>query len=165
MDRNELLGRIEQLNAVYDSASDRPAAIAKSKLRSLAEARDWDTPDVCRLIARSEAVRRECDIQPLVEGLESTLLRWRADWAGCPQCRSASVGRCAVRRPAASGGAELEQQVRPHSVVRLEYSGHPAHGGGSRRAPGAGLPHSGVVPPEQLEQQPVCRQARRQRVP
>ena len=79
MDRNELLGRIEQLNAVYDSASDRPAAIAKTKLRSLAEARDWDTPDVCRLIARSEAVRRDSDIQPLVEGLESTLLRWRAD--------------------------------------------------------------------------------------
>lgn len=79
MDTNELLGRIEQLNAGYDSASDRPAAIAKTKLRSLAEARDWGTPDVCRLIARSEAVRRDSDIQPLVEGLESTLLRWRAD--------------------------------------------------------------------------------------
>ena len=79
MDTNELLGRIEQLNAVYDSASDRPSAIAKTKLRSLAEARDWGTPEVCRLIARSEAVRRDSDIQPLVEGLESTLLRWRAD--------------------------------------------------------------------------------------
>ena len=79
MDPTELSRRIEQLNAVYDSASDRPAAIAKAKLRNLAEARDWDTPDLCRLVARGEAGRRDSDIQPFVEGLESTLLRWRAD--------------------------------------------------------------------------------------
>ena len=78
VDPSELATRVEQLNAVYDSASDRPGVIAKTKLRNLAEARDWDTPDVCRLIARSEATRKESDIQPLVEGLESTLIRWRA---------------------------------------------------------------------------------------
>ena len=51
----------------------------EKRLGGLAEAPDWDTPDICRLVARAEAGRRDSDIQPFVEGLESTLLRWRAD--------------------------------------------------------------------------------------
>ena len=77
IDQNELSERMNQANAVYDSASDRPSEIAKSKLRSLADALRRDTPDICRLVARLEADRKDSDLQPLVEGLEIALLDWR----------------------------------------------------------------------------------------
>ena len=75
----DLSERMARLDSVYDSASDRPSEIAKSKLRSLSEALDWSVPDVCRVVARLEAGRKESDIQPLVEGLQSALLQWRAE--------------------------------------------------------------------------------------
>lgn len=75
--QSELLERMERTNAVFDSASDRPSEIAKSKLRSLADAIRRDTHDICRVVARLEANRKDSDIQPLVEGLESALLDWR----------------------------------------------------------------------------------------
>jgi predicted ATPase len=77
INQGELLRLIDQANAVYDSASDRPSEIAKSKLRSLAEDLHRDTPDICRIVAKLEANRRDSDIQPLGEGLESALLDWR----------------------------------------------------------------------------------------
>ena len=75
----DLSERMTRLDSVYDSASDRPSEIAKSKLRSLSEALDWKVPDVCRVVARLEARRKESDVQPLVEGLQSALLQWRAE--------------------------------------------------------------------------------------
>ena len=75
----DLSERMTRLDSVYDSASDRPSEIAKSKLRSLSEALGWSVPDVCRVVARLEAGRKESDIQPLVEGLQSALLQWRAE--------------------------------------------------------------------------------------
>ena len=75
----DLSERMARLDSVYDSASDRPSEIAKSKLRSLSEALDWSVPDVCRMVARLEARRKESDVQPLVEGLQSALLQWRAE--------------------------------------------------------------------------------------
>ena len=75
----DLSERMARLDSVYDSASDRPSEIAKSKLRSLSEALDWKVPDVCRVVARLEAERKESDIQPLVEGLQGALLQWRAE--------------------------------------------------------------------------------------
>jgi len=78
MDPAELSDRMNRLDSVYDSASDHPSQIAKTKLRGLSELLDWDVPDVCRLVARLEAGRKESDIQPLVEGLANALLQWRA---------------------------------------------------------------------------------------
>ncbi len=75
----DLSEHMVRLDSVYDSASDRPSEIAKSKLRSLSEALDWKVPDVCRVVARLEAGRKESDIQPLVEGLQGALLQWRAE--------------------------------------------------------------------------------------
>ncbi len=74
----DLVGRMDGLDSVYDSASDPPAQIAKSKLRDLAESLDRDVPSVSRIVAQIEADRRESDIQPLVEGLEDALAQWRS---------------------------------------------------------------------------------------
>ena len=71
--------RISQADSVYDSASDSPSNIAKAKLRNLAESLDWNPSDICRVVARQEINRKESDIQPLVESLESVLLQWRAN--------------------------------------------------------------------------------------
>ena len=79
IDPDELFGRMNRLDSVYDSASDRPSQIAKSKLRGLSEPLGWDAPDICRLVARLEAGRKESDVQPLVEGLANALLQWRAN--------------------------------------------------------------------------------------
>ena len=74
----DLSEQMARLDSVYDSASDRPSEIAKSKLRSLSESLNWNVPDLCRVVARLEAQRKDSDIQPLVEGLQSALLQWRA---------------------------------------------------------------------------------------
>lgn len=73
----ELSERMNQANSVYDSASDTPSEIAKFKLRMLSDSLDRDPPDICRLVSRLEANRKDSDIQPLVEGLEDALLEWR----------------------------------------------------------------------------------------
>ena len=78
IDPDELFRRMNRLDSVYDSASDHPSQIAKTKLRGLSEPLGWDAPDICRLVARLEAGRKESDIQPLVEGLANALLQWRA---------------------------------------------------------------------------------------
>ena len=77
IDQRELAGRITQANAVFNTASDSPSQIAKSKLRSLAEGIRREFPDICRVVARLEANRTDSDIQPLVEQLEDALLSWR----------------------------------------------------------------------------------------
>ena len=77
--RSDLSQRVNQFNAVYDSASDSPSQIAKTKLRGLAESLDREPPDVCRVVARLEANRKESDIQPLFERLKDALLEWRGE--------------------------------------------------------------------------------------
>ena len=66
-------------DAVYASASDRPAEIAKAKLRGLSEPVGCDVPDVCRIVARLEVERTDSAIRPLVESLEGALLAWRSE--------------------------------------------------------------------------------------
>jgi len=75
----ELAEQMGRLNSVYDSASDRPSEIAKTKLRGLSEALNRTVPDLCRVVARLEAGRADSDLQPFVEHLESALLKWRAE--------------------------------------------------------------------------------------
>ncbi len=77
IDKDELSARMIRANAVFDSASDPDTEIAKTKLRSLADELHREPSDICRIIARLEATRDDSEIQPLVEGLESTLLDWR----------------------------------------------------------------------------------------
>lgn len=65
-DLSELMNR---LDALYDSASESPSEIAKSKFRSLSDDLRRDPPEICRIVAQLEARRRESDIQPLVDNL------------------------------------------------------------------------------------------------
>ena len=73
-DLSELM---DQLNAIYDSASDSASEIAKNKFRSLSESLRRETSEICRIIARLEAERKESDIQPLVGDLLRIILQWR----------------------------------------------------------------------------------------
>ena len=76
---DDLSERMNRQDAVYASASDRPAEIAKAKLRGLSEPVGCDVPDVCRIVARLEVERTDSAIRPLVESLEGALLAWRSE--------------------------------------------------------------------------------------
>ena len=73
----DLSERLQRFDSVYDSASDSPGEIAKTKLRELAETLNRSAADICRIVARLEARRAESDVQLLVESLEKVVLRWR----------------------------------------------------------------------------------------
>jgi len=59
VDPGGLANQLHRLDAVYDTASDRPAEIAKSKLRGLGKVLHRDAADICRVVARLEAERPE----------------------------------------------------------------------------------------------------------
>ena len=73
----DLRSEMDRLDAVYASASDTPARIAKAKLGDLGDRFVLPLPELCRVVARVEAERKESDIQPLVESLSGALLDWR----------------------------------------------------------------------------------------
>ena len=79
LDSDDLAERMNRLDAIYDTAADRPGEIAKTKLHELAEPHGRTGPDLGRAVARCEAARKESDIQPLMEGLKAALLQWRAE--------------------------------------------------------------------------------------
>ena len=70
---------MNRLDAVYDTASDRPGEIAKTKLRELAEPHGRTPADLGRAVARLESGRKDSDIQPLLDGLRDALLEWRGE--------------------------------------------------------------------------------------
>ena len=77
LSKDELTAKLGQLDALYDSASDSSARIAKTKLRQLADALGRTEPELARVVGRLVAGKQQDDIQPLVENLKSALLRWR----------------------------------------------------------------------------------------
>ena len=76
LSKEELAAKLSQLDALYDSASDSSARIAKTKLRQLGNDLGRTEPELARVVGRLEA-GKPSDIQPLVENLKSALLRWR----------------------------------------------------------------------------------------
>ena len=64
-------------DAVYNSASDTPSNIAKSKLQSLSEELNRSSPDICRIVARLEATQESSEIQPLRESTQDAISKWR----------------------------------------------------------------------------------------
>lgn len=72
-----LSNMIARQDAVYDSASDTPSAIAKSKLRSLSEQLNRTAPEICRVVARLESTLDKSEIQPLRESIEEAISEWR----------------------------------------------------------------------------------------
>ena len=78
LDPGDLTERMNRLDAIYDTAADRPGEVAKTKLHGLSEPLGWTESDIGRVVARLEAARKESDIQPLLDGLKGALLQWRA---------------------------------------------------------------------------------------
>ena len=77
IDSRGLSTTMNQLDAIYDSASDSPSEISKNKFRSLSEELRRDASEICRIVARMEAEQEESDIQPLVSDLRGILRQWR----------------------------------------------------------------------------------------
>ena len=75
--RAGLSNLMNQLDAIYSSASDSTSEISKNKFRSLSESLHREASEICRIVARLEADQRESDIQPLVEALRGILRAWR----------------------------------------------------------------------------------------
>ena len=50
IDSADLVERMNRLDAVYDTAADRPGEIAKTKLHDLAEPHGWTPPDIGRAV-------------------------------------------------------------------------------------------------------------------
>lgn len=75
--RAGLSNLINQLDAIYSSASDSPSEIAKNKFRSLSENLRREASEICRIVARLEADQRESDIRPLADDLQGILRQWR----------------------------------------------------------------------------------------
>ena len=73
----EVTVKLHQLDALYNSVSDAPSRIAKTRLRQLAENLGRTGPELARAVGRLEAEKQQSDIQPLVQNLKGALLRWR----------------------------------------------------------------------------------------
>ena len=78
IDRDHMVEEMRKLDAVYDSASDPPAEIAKAKLQGLADIGHRSSPDICRAVARWESGNLEGDLRPLVDELTDVVEQWRA---------------------------------------------------------------------------------------
>ncbi len=75
--RTGLSNLMNQLDAIYSSASDSPSEIAKNKFRSLSENLRREASEICRIVARLEADQRESDIRPLTDELQGILRQRR----------------------------------------------------------------------------------------
>ena len=73
----DLSRKIHRLDSAYDSATNSVSETAKDKLYDLSEVVKRSVPEICRMVARREADRKESDIQPLVEYLEAAFREWR----------------------------------------------------------------------------------------
>ena len=77
VNRTDLSNLMNRLDAIYDSASDSPSEIAKSKFHILSENLHREVSEICRIVARLEADRANDDIRPLVDELREILRQWR----------------------------------------------------------------------------------------
>jgi len=78
-DPDSLGKNLDRLNAIYDSASDTPAEIAKRKLANLAQSLKREAPELCRLVAREEMQREDSELRPLANRLADAIRAWRRD--------------------------------------------------------------------------------------
>ena len=69
--------RIDQINSIYDSASDSLGEIAKTKIRQLAQSLGQSSAGISRIVARCAAEGYESGMDPLVEDLKGVLTEWR----------------------------------------------------------------------------------------
>lgn len=72
----DLSSLMNQLNAAYALAPDSHETV-KTKFRVMSEHLNRGAPEVCRIVARLEAEKKESEIQLLVGELQQILLQWR----------------------------------------------------------------------------------------
>lgn len=77
MERSVFSGKLRDIESLYSGAADKPSAIAKGKLTSLADAAARTTPELIRLIAKTEAALNTGDVYDLSARLEDTVRQWR----------------------------------------------------------------------------------------
>jgi predicted ATPase len=73
-----LADKLRDVENLFSGAADKPSAIAKGKLTTLAEATARGVPDMIRLIAKTEAVLNSGDVYSLATQLEDVVRQWRA---------------------------------------------------------------------------------------
>ncbi|MBI4025299.1 MAG: AAA family ATPase [Verrucomicrobia bacterium] len=73
-----LADKLREIENLFSSAADKPAAIAKGKLTTLAETTARTVPEMIRLIAKTEAGRNAGDVFSLATRLEDVVRQWRA---------------------------------------------------------------------------------------
>jgi len=79
LNTDDLATQIANIDQIFSEASDSPANIAKTKLRTLCDAIKINLPTICQRVAYDEIQHSDSDIQILVSDLENTLLQWRED--------------------------------------------------------------------------------------
>jgi len=79
LNEDDLATQIANIDQIYDSASDTPANIAKTKLQTLCDAIKINLATICQRMTYVEIQHSDSEIQILVNDLENTLLRWRED--------------------------------------------------------------------------------------
>lgn len=78
MTPHNLASKLAELDNLYAGAADKPPAIAKNKLASLAEQSARSTSDLMRLVARTEAENKTGEVFDLMNSLEDMVGNWRA---------------------------------------------------------------------------------------
>ena len=73
-----LADKLRDVENLFSGAADKPVAIAKGKLTTLAEATARGVPDMIRLIAQTEAGLKSGDVYSLATHLEDVVRQWRA---------------------------------------------------------------------------------------
>jgi predicted ATPase len=73
--------KLRDLEGLFAGAADKPAAIAKGKLTSLADVTARTTPALMRLVAQCEAEAKKGEVFELMNRLEDVIRQWRSSRA------------------------------------------------------------------------------------
>jgi hypothetical protein len=73
--------KLQELERLFAGAADKPAAIAKGRLTSLAEATARTGPALVRLVSKTEAETRKGDGFDRMNQLEEVIRQWRSSKA------------------------------------------------------------------------------------
>ncbi|MBI4569403.1 MAG: AAA family ATPase [Planctomycetes bacterium] len=78
LDAAGLRAKIRAWDGVFSAAADKPAAISKNKMATLADEHSRSMPDLFRHLAKSEAAPKGGSVFELAVSLEDTIRNWRA---------------------------------------------------------------------------------------
>lgn len=73
--------KLRELEGLFAGAANKPAAIAKGKLTSLADVSARTVPALVRLVAKGEAEAKKGEVFELMNQLEDVIRQWRSSRA------------------------------------------------------------------------------------